>query len=92
MDYEALITNRLILTPSVEVSVPLVDDRALDAGAFGPKIEAGLRLSYDVVDRLVSPYAGVHYERYFGDSADMRQTSGEATDAVYFVVGTKILF
>ena len=92
LDYEALITNRLILTPSVEVSVPLVDDRAIDAGAFGPKLEAGLRLSYDVVDRLVSPYVGVHYERYFGDSADLRRASGEATDAVYFVVGTKILF
>ncbi len=91
-EYEALITNRLILTPSVEVSVPLADDRAVGAGAWGPKVEVGARLSYDLVDRLVSPYVGMHYERVFGESADLRRASGEARDGLFFVVGARLRF
>lgn len=92
VDYEALITNRVTLTPSVEISVPLVDDRAIGAGAWGPKVEVGLRLSYDVVDRLISPYVGVRYERVFGDSAELSRAAGEPRDGLFFVVGAKILF
>ncbi len=58
-EYEGLITNRLILTPNIEIELPLTDDAAQDNGAFGPRIEVGAHLSYDLVDRLVSPYIGV---------------------------------
>lgn len=91
-EYEALITNRLILTPSVELELPFNDDEAVGVGAWGPKLEAGVRLSYDVVDRLVSPYIGVHYERVFGETADLRRADGEDADAVFFVAGTRIMF
>lgn len=76
----------------MEVSVPLVDDRAIDAGAWGPKLEVGIRLRYDLVDRFVSPYVGMHYERVFGESADLRRASGEARDGLFFVVGARIQF
>ena len=33
-------------------------------------MEAGLRLSYDLVDRSIVPYVGVHYERAFGRTAE----------------------
>ncbi|SFI25554.1 copper resistance protein B [Albimonas pacifica] len=92
VDYEALITNRVILTPSIEATLPLVDDAGIDRGGFAPIVEVGARLSYDLVDRLVSPYVGVHYERAFGESGDRRRASGGARDALFFVAGTKILF
>lgn len=91
-EYEALITNRLILTPSIEVELPLTDDEEIGNGAFGPIIEVGARLSYDVVDRLFSPYVGVHYERAFGESADLVRGEGEEAGNLYFVAGARILF
>lgn len=91
-EYEALITNRVILTPSVEVDLPLTDDDELERGAFGPKVEVGARLSYDLIDRAVAPYVGVHYERVFGETADIARRAGEDRDAVYFVVGTRVMF
>jgi copper resistance protein B len=91
-EYEGLITNRLILTPSVEVELPLTDDGGLDNGAFGPRLEVGARLSYDLWDRLLSPYVGVHYERAFGETADRIRASGEEPGGVFFVAGAKVLF
>jgi copper resistance protein B len=91
-EYEALITNRLILIPSVEADLPFTDDRAIGVGAFGPKIELGARLSYDLVDRAVSPYVGLHYERVFGDTADLARDEGDGVDAFSIVFGTRIMF
>jgi copper resistance protein B len=91
-DYEALITNRIILTPSLEVDLPFSDDREIGIGAWGPTVEIGARLSYDLVDRSFSPYVGVHYERAFGATADLRKDEGEATDALFIVVGARMMF
>jgi copper resistance protein B len=91
-EYEGLITNRIILIPRFEIDLPFTDDEEIGAGAFGPAIEVGARLSYDLVDRLISPYIGVHYERVYGESADIARDEGEDTDEVFFVVGTRIMF
>lgn len=91
-EYEGLITNRVILTPSVELDTPLGDDTTLGVGAFAPTLEVGARLSFDLLDRAVSPYIGVHYERQFGETADLARQEGEQADRLFFVVGTKLLF
>lgn len=91
-EYEALLTNRLILTPSVEMTLPLKDDAARDQGAWGPTFEIGARISYDLIDRAVSPYVGVNYERSFGETSDMLRAAGEDKDAFSLVVGTRIMF
>ncbi|MDF1736711.1 MAG: copper resistance protein B [Minwuia sp.] len=92
VEYEGLITNRIIIVPSIEIDLPLVDDRALNRGAFGPKLEVGARLSYDVVDRLLSPYVGVHFERTFGRSADLVRAAGEDAGAAFVVIGARMMF
>lgn len=92
IEYEALITNRLILTPSIEFTLPFTDDEENAVGAFGPKLEVGARLSYDVIDRAISPYIGVHYERVFGRSADFARDDNEGVDSLFFVAGLKIMF
>lgn len=92
VEYEALITNRLILVPSIEFELPFTDDEAMGQGAFGPTLEVGARLGYDLVDRLVSPYVGVHYERAFGASADLARADGEDAGSVRFVMGARMLF
>ena len=92
VEYEGLITNRITFVPSIELDLPFTDDEAIGAGAWGPKLEVGARFSYDLIDRAVSPYIGVHYERLFGETADLARDDGEDDDAVFFVIGTRILF
>lgn len=92
VDYEGLITNRLIFTPSIEFDLPLTNDARHEFGAFAPTVEIGARLSYDVIDRLFSPYIGVHYEAALGDTADRIQAGGGKRDELFFVAGAKVLF
>lgn len=91
-DYELLLTNRLILTPSVEVDVAFSDDAEIGIGSGVSKMELGLRLSYDLVDRTLSPYAGVSYERKFGRTADFANEEGEDDEAFFVVAGMRLLF
>lgn len=92
IEYEALITNRLILVPSIEIDLPLVDDHATGAGALGPKLELGARLSYDLIDRLFSPYIGVHYERKLGETAQLAREEGENVEQIFGVVGVRVMY
>lgn len=91
-DYELLITNRWILTPSLEIDFAFSDDKAIGVEAGFVSAEVGLRLSYDLVDRAISPYVGIHYERLLGNSADLARGDGEAIDGLFAVAGVKILF
>jgi len=91
-EYEGLITNRVILIPSIELTVPLADDLAYGQAAGGATVEAGLRLSYDLVDRAISPYIGVNYEKSFGGTADLIRASGEANGVTSIVFGTRLMF
>lgn len=91
-EYEGLITNRVILTPSIELTVPLADDLAYGQVAGGATVEAGLRLSYDLVDRAISPYIGINYEKSFGGTADLIRASGEENGVTSIVFGTRLMF
>ncbi len=91
-EYEALLTNRLILTPSIEVNMPFKDDTEAGQAAGGATIEIGARLSYDLVDRAISPYVGVNYEKSFGGTADLTEAAGGQSDNLSLVVGTRLFF
>lgn len=60
--YDLLLTQRLILAPSVELNAYSKADpgRRVDSGLSG--IDAGLRLRYEIT-RKFAPYLGVSYER-----------------------------
>lgn len=92
MEYELLLTNYLILTPSIEISGAFSSDEEIGSGSGVNNIEAGMRLSYDIWDRTLSPYVGVAYERKFGQTADFAQAEDEETKSWQFVIGTKFLF
>ncbi len=91
-EYEALITNQLILTPSIEFDMPFTDDTEIGVRAWGPKLEVGARLSYDLIDRAVAPYIGVHYERVMGETQDLREAEGENADGLFFVAGLRLMY
>ncbi len=66
-EYEALLTQRLILSPSVEADFYTKDDKAMQLGSGLSSLEAGLRLRYEI-RREFAPYIGINYEKTFGDT------------------------
>ena len=90
--YEALLTNRLILIPSLEVTLPLQDDPAYMQAAGGATVEIGARLGYDLIDRSVAPYIGINYEKSLGGTADMMRAAGEEDDEFSIVTGVRLMF
>ncbi|MCB1741920.1 MAG: copper resistance protein B [Gammaproteobacteria bacterium] len=91
-NYELLITNHWILTPTVEVDVGFSDDEEIGLGAGLRKAEAGLRLSYDLVDRSVAPYVGIHYMHLFGETRQLARNDGEATEDLFLTAGVRLRF
>jgi copper resistance protein B len=91
-DYELLLTNYLILTPGLEVDFAFSEDRAVGVGSGLNKIELGARLSYDLVDRSIAPYIGVHFEQLFGPTKRLARDDGEPADELFFVAGVRISF
>ena len=59
---------------------------------FAPIIEIGARLSYDLIDRAVSPYIGVHYELATGESGRLAQAGGGEKDEFFVVAGARLMF
>ena len=68
-EYEALITQKLILTPSLEADFYTKDEPAIQIGSGLSAMEAGLRLRYEFV-REFAPYVGVTWEKTFGSTRD----------------------
>ena len=68
-EYELLFTQRLILTPEIEVNLYGQNDEDLGIGSGLSDVEAGLRLRYEI-RREFAPYIGVNWNKSFGNTAD----------------------
>ncbi|HEY5613958.1 MAG TPA: copper resistance protein B [Lysobacter sp.] len=91
VEYETLLTNRLILQPLVEVNLFGQNDERRGIGSGISTIEAGLRLRYEFTRRF-APYIGVVRERALGRTADFRRDDGEDIDDTHVVAGVRIWF
>ncbi|MEJ7746953.1 MAG: copper resistance protein B [Luteimonas sp.] len=91
VEYETLLTNRLILQPLVEVNLHGKDDPRRGIGSGLSTVEAGLRLRYEFTRRF-APYIGIVRERAFSGTADFRRAEGEDIDDTRFVAGLRIWF
>ena len=91
VEYELLLTNRLILQPLIEVTVFGKDDPARGTGSGLSSAKAGLRLRYEI-DRKFAPYIGVVHERAFGNTADFRRAECDDTRDTRIVAGVRIWF
>jgi copper resistance protein B len=81
LEYEALLTQRLVLQPRVELDAYGKDDRAAGIGAGLSDVAFGVRLRYEI-RREFAPYLGVEWVRRFGRSADFARDDGaDASDA-----------
>ncbi len=85
-EYEALLTQKLILTPSLEADFYTKDDPKMNLGSGLSSMEAGLRLRYEFV-REFAPYIGVTWEKTFGNTEDFNPV-----DETNLLVGVRFWF
>lgn len=85
-EYEALLTQKLILTPSLEADLYTKDDPKMLLGSGLSSIEAGLRLRYEFI-REFAPYIGVTWEKTFGNTREY-----DPIDETNFMVGVRFWF
>lgn len=91
VEYETLLTNRLVLQPLLEAELHGRNDPARGIGSGLSSVEAGLRLRYEI-DRRFAPYIGIVHERAFGRTADFRRAVGEGPRDTRLVAGIRLWF
>lgn len=91
VEYDQLITQKLILQPRAEVELAAQDVRETGIGAGLSSIEAGLRLRYEFVPEF-APYIGIEYQRKIGKTARLARDEGEDVDDMALVLGVRVWF
>ena len=91
VEYETLLTNRLILQPQLELEFHGRNDPSRGIGSGLSTAEAGLRLRYEFTRRL-APYIGIVREWSFGRTADLRREEGEPVSDTRVVAGFRVWF
>jgi copper resistance protein B len=91
VDYELLLTQRLILRPAFEANAysQADDDRHLGSGLSS--IDVSLRLRYEV-HRQFAPYVGFGWQRKFGGTEDYALAAGEDAREAYAIAGVRVWF
>ncbi len=90
-EYDQKITQALILQPRAELELAAQDIPEREVGAGFTKLEAGLRLRYEIA-REFAPYVGVEYEAKLGETADIAREQGEDPDGFAVVLGLRAWF
>ena len=90
-EYDQKITQRLILQPRVELELAAQDIPEREIAAGLTKVEAGLRLRYEIA-REFAPYVGVGYEARLGETADLARAAGEDPDGLALLLGVRAWF
>lgn len=91
LEYDLLLTNRLVLQPTLEVSLYGKPNASIGVGSGLSSGAAGLRLRYHI-RREFAPYVGVSWVRAFGDTADIAHHEDVPNGAPRLVVGARVWF
>lgn len=91
--YQLLITQRLVLEPSVGIRLDSAD--APESGSLIAEgvndLDVGVRLRYDI-SRQFSPYIGVEWHRALGESAGAARRLNADLTRTAFVLGARVWF
>ncbi|WP_324281824.1 copper resistance protein B [Cyanobacterium aponinum UTEX 3222] len=90
-EYELLLSQRLILQPTVETNLAIQKVEEFGIGSGINNLELGLRLRYEI-SREFAPYIGVSWNKLFGDTAKFAEEEGESSDDLKFVTGVRLMF
>jgi copper resistance protein B len=91
LEYDLLLTNRLVLQPVFEVNLHGKTNESLGVGRGLSTGEAGLRLRYEF-RREFAPYVGVTWVRAFGETGDLADEDGRSNGAPRLVTGVRLWF
>lgn len=90
-EYEYMFTQKLVLSPEIELNAYSKDDEAVGIGSGLSDMALGLRLRYEI-RREFAPYIGVNWTRKFGQTADFARAEGEDASDVQIVAGIRAWF
>jgi len=85
-EYEALFTQKLILTPSIALAAYSKDNLEMGIGSGLSNLTLGARLRYEFV-REFAPYVGVEWSKNFGTTDDI-----SSLNEVYATAGLRFWF
>ena len=91
VEYDLLITNRLVLQPVVEIDVYGESNASLGVGSGLSAAAAGLRLRYQFT-REFAPYLGVSWVKAQGDTAALPDDADVANGTPRLVTGVRLWF
>ena len=91
VDYDILLSQKLIATPFVEAVLASDGDRAIDLGSGLSRFEIGARLRYEFAKEF-APFIGVSFEQFTGATASYVAADNEPTYKLRAIVGLKIWF
>jgi copper resistance protein B len=91
IEYDMLLTNRLIAQWQAEADLYGKDDAQRGLGSGLSSLEAGLRVRYEFTRRF-APFIGVVWERAYGGTADFRREQGDDIDDTRLVAGLRVWF
>jgi copper resistance protein B len=91
VEYEVLLTNRLVLQPLLEAEVFGKSDPERRIGAGLSTTDLGFRLRYEF-KREVAPYIGITWSNKWGKTSDFAGAAGEDTGGPRFVTGLRLWF
>ncbi|MCB4752889.1 MAG: copper resistance protein B [Sulfurovum sp.] len=86
-EYEMLFTQKLILTPKIEMDFYSEDDSMLQIGSGLSSAEATLYLRYEFV-REFAPYIGINWGKTFGNM----RNNYEPVDKTVLIAGVRFWF
>ena len=90
LEYELLLTQRLVLQPRLDIAVFGKTDSELGRGSGLSAIKAGARLRYEF-DRQFAPYLGVERVRRFGETAELLPLGSSRTET-HWVLGLRFWY
>lgn len=91
LEYNLLLSQRLVFQPRLETQVAFQEQPELDLGEGFTDVELGARLRYEM-NRKFAPYIGVSWESALGETRNIEQGMGSDPDAFYLVTGVKFWY
>jgi copper resistance protein B len=88
---DLLLTQRLIVTPDLEVNAYGKNDAARRIGSGVSNVELAVRLRYEIT-RQFAPYVGIDWNRRVGNTAQLVRAAGEPAFDRQIVAGVRIWF
>lgn len=91
VEYDLLLTQRLVLQPRLEVEVSASDVPEIGVGSGLTQTELGLRLRYEW-HRKFAPYIGLNWTRLYGGTGDLAVSAGGDDNELSALLGVRLWY